>query len=1193
MGSHTDELARWGRPARMDRTDARLLGRERELERLDGLLGDPDGPCLVLVRGEHGVGRSAFLRAAGERLRARGGAVYAVDCVPGDADLPLLLALRVVMAVRGRGPVAEALRAVDRGDQTGMEALLRADLARCAPVTVLVDDVQYADTGSLAALGRVDVPGVRLVVSEVCLDGAGLVAPEVGRDGEGLVASATCLDGAVPGVRLVASGASRDGAVPGVRLVASGASRDGAVPGVWLMASAASWDGARPDTSAPADGNAPLLDGPSADVMVLHPLSPHDTHALVARWLQAEADTQLSRQIGELTRGLPGAVEALLTAWTRRDVIRVADGHAFVPSRATVPVLPDDDRFLTALDRLGEPARTVAAALSILGPLGEQALQLTAECTGLSIEAVHEGARRLTEAGIVDEAPGRPFRLPLTAHSVRERMSPVRRSRLSAVAVEVLWNDGGSEPGETSAHREDAGPGPVDGADALASRVEPGLCDGTDASARRVDPESGPGDTPAPRMEPGSRDGTDTSAHRVDLEPGTSAHRAGVEPGLVGGAGASVSRVEPGLCDGTGASAHGVDLEPGTPTHHADVEPGLVEGTGTLAHRAGAGPGLVGGADTLASRVESGLRDGTDTLAHRAEPGRLDPTDTPAHHANAGPLLDGTDVQTYRADRLADAGSLVDRERAVAELTDAARQIRPGADDGRVLRWLRAARDLTEHADARDLVLQQYGITAYLACDYPAARTAAESLLRDPGPTLSDLDLQEAACLIVAVTANQRDWSAMSRLGTAHWWDVLPIPALAKVTGRALALCHLSRWRQTEDLLRTTETVWNTDPRARAVPVVCLATAELGLGRPEPYRRALAFDDAPQLPPGKVYSLAGGMVDNLLSRYDLVGTTALLTTTGLTVPVLPPLTRFLHDHLTGRWDQALESARRLLAGREIQSTPVADSTLLPARTAAILLAQGRVTTALHLVRDAHGPEGTPPHGALHASEAELLMALGDLDRAERTLRTGLDRAGVHDQVHGTDELWSLLAQLTSQAGRDREAADCLRRLEHLVQQTGTDRTRLLYLLTSARVLRDEATAHRGLREAVDLARHRGLPFETATTLVTVATAGAVPVTVLHEAYEVFGWTGASLWRFHTRTALREAGLAVPGRRQATTENDHLLTTLLTEQLTTRQIARVLHLTENAASRRLSRLFARTGTRSRTELVTASLTPTFA
>ncbi|PWG15569.1 helix-turn-helix transcriptional regulator [Streptomyces sp. V2] len=1075
MGSHTDELARWGRPARMDRTDDRLLGRERESRRLDGLLGDPDGPRLVLVRGEQGVGRSAFLRAGGERLRASGGAVYAVDCVPGDADRPLLLALRLVMALRERRPAGdraatevlsavdrgdraatEALSAVDRGDLAAMEALLRAVLARCAPVTVLVDDAQYADQGSLSALSRIDVPGVRLVVSVACRDGA------------------------------------------------------------------------EPDKPAPADGDAPhhVLDTPSADAVVLGPLDPHDTDALVARWLQAEADTQLARQVRELTRGLPGAVEALLTAWTRQDVIRVADGHAFVPSRATVPVLPDDDRFLTALDRLGEPARTVAAALSILGPLGEPALHLTAQCTGLSPEAVDEGARRLAEAGIVDEAPGLPFRLPLTAHAVRERMSPVRRSRLSAAAVEVLWNGAGSPGDGTSApHAE---PGPPDG-----TASEPGLL--------RSGAGSASGDASAPHAEPGSPDGTAP-------EPGRFRSGAGSAPGDT-----PAPHAEPGLLRSDAASAPG-----DTPAPHA--EPGL------LRSDAASAPG--------------------DTPAPHTDPGPLDSTGTTAQPADA-------DAPAYRADRIADAGSLVDRERAVAELTDAARQIRPGIDDGRVLRWLRAARDLTEHADARDLVLQQYGTTAYLACDYAAARAAAESLLRDPGPTLSDLDLQEAACLIVAVTANQRDWPTMSRLGTAHWWDVLPVPALARVTGRALALCHLSRWRQTEDLLRTTETVWNTGPRARAAPAVFLAMAELGVGRPEPYRRALAFDEAPQLPPGKVYSLAGGMVDNLLTRYDLAGVTTLLATTGLTVPVLPPLSRFLHHHLTGDWDQALESARRLLAGREIQSTPVADSALLPARTAAILLAQGRVTTALQLVRDADG-EGAPPQCSLHATEAELLMALGDLAGAERTLRTGLDRTRAHDQTYGTDELWALLAQLTSRAGRDSEAVDCVRHLEDLVHRTGTDRTRLLHLLASARVQRDAApgTAHRALREAVDLARERGLPFETATTLVTAATAGAVPAALLHEAYEVFGRTGAALWRFRTRTALREAGLTVPGRSRATAENDGLLTTLLTEQLTTRQIARVLHLTEDAVSRRLSRLFARTGKRSRTELVTASLTPTF-
>ncbi|MEU1513246.1 AAA family ATPase [Streptomyces sp. NPDC005811] len=964
VGPHTNELVRWGRHARMDCPGDVLLGREQESGRIDDLLSDSGGPRLVLVRGERGVGRSAFLRATGERLRAKGIAVHAVDCATGEGDRPLLLALRLVMAVQERrsepegrqpaaGLVAQALSAADRQDQVAMEAVLRTALTRRAPVMVLVDDAQHADPGSLAALGRIDVPGVRMVVS---------------------------------------------------------------VP--WHTAPTAT--GARTSTLAPAreDARRDPADATTARTVVLLPLHPHDTTALVARWLHAEADTGLARRVGELTRGLPGAVEALLTGWTQRGVIRIADGRAFIPARAEVPTLPDDDRFVTALDRLGEPERAVAAALSILGPLGRPALRMTAACTGLSTDLVHDSARRLIEAGVVDEVPGPDattvrgwtFRLALTAHTVRERMSPVRRSRLSAAAVEVLWKEADAE-------------------------------------------RTGPAVPPAPG------------------------------------------------------------------------------------------------------------------------------------------LLDETDALAYHADRLADAGSLVDRERAVGELTAAARKMRPGTDDGRVLRWLRAARDLTEHADARDLVLQQYGTAAYLACDYPTARASAESLLRDPGPLLSDLDLQEAACLIVAVTANQRDWPTMSRLATTHWWDALPVPDLAKVTGQALALCHLSQWQETADLLKRTETVWNTGPRARAAPDIFHAMAELALGRPQRYRRALAMSDASRLPPGKVYSLASGMFDNLLTRYDLTTADTLLKTTGLTVHVLPPLSQFLHHHLTGRWDLALESARRLLAAHDIQSTPVADSSLLPARTAAILLAQGRVTSALHLVQDLRGPDGSPPQCALHASEAELLMTLGRADQAERTLCSGLDSAQAHDQIYGTDELWAQLAEVTARTGRDREATACLRHLEHIAHRTGTDRSHLLYLLASARVRRREApdTARRDLHEAVDLARLRGLPFETATTLVAAATAGAVPATLLHEAYELFDLTGAALWRFHTRTALREAGLTVPSRKQATTENDRLLATLLAEQLTTPQIAAVLRLTEDAAARRLSRLLARTGKRSRTELVTASLT----
>lgn len=964
-----------------------MLGRERESEEIHDCLSDPDGPRLVLVRGERGVGRSTFLKAVGERVRAQGTVAAAVDCVPGDCARPLLLALRLVVALEEHpstgerqqpagGLVARARSAVDRRDRTAMDALLRTVLARSAPVTVLVDDAQHADPDSLALLSGIDVsrlaPNVRLVVSAVQN-----VAPSGG------------------GTRAGSPDAVGVGTSPPGRKA-----EKARTPGRTSMPGTV-------DQLAGAEGSR---------TVVLPPLGPEDTAALVARWLQATPDAVLARQTGELTRGIPGAVEALITGWARRGKIWVADGHAFIGARTPVPVLPDDDRFISALDALGEPYKAVAAALSILWPLGRPALELTATSTGLSADTVVDGVRGLVEAGIVDELTGQgdatvsgwTFRLPLTAHTVRERLRPMERSRLSATAVEVLW-----------AHED--------------------------------------------------------------------AERAG------------------------------------------QVIPSV--------------------------------------------------------------LLDEKDAMAYRADRIVDAGGLVDRDRAVAELTDTAQQMRPGTDSHLVLRWLRAAAHLIEQPSDRDLALQRYATAAYLACDYQTGRAIGDSLLRNPGQALTALDLQEAACLVVAATANARDWPTMSRLATPHWWDELPVPALAKVTGQAMALCHLSQWQKTAELLEKTEAVWNTSPRARAVPGLCSAMAELAMGRPEPYRRELAMQDAPELPPGQLYSLASGMFDTLLTGYNLNAAKTLLETAGLSVQVLPPLSQFLFNHLTGRWDQALESARRLLASKEVQSTPVAGRSPLPARTMAILLARGRITSALQLVEGLRGPEGSPPQCALHASEAEVLMTFGDLDGAEKTLRSGLDTAQAHDQIYGTDELWALLAEVTAKAGRTAEAMACLHHLERITTQTGTDRSRLRHILASATTLRHDAPdiARRNLREAVDLARTRSLPFETATTLVAAAEMGVGPPTLLNEAYELFGLIGAALWRFHTRTAMREAGLTVPGRKQATAENDHLLTVLVTEQLTNRQIATVLHLNEDAVSRRLSRLFARTGTRSRTELVTAVLT----
>ncbi|MFE7125218.1 AAA family ATPase [Streptomyces sp. NPDC057617] len=958
------ELVFGGTSARFHGTGEGLLGRESESEEVDGSLRDPTGPGLVLVRGERGVGRSAFIRAAAERLRAEGVTVLPVACVPDDAERPLLLALRLVMALEehrtaaarhrpAHKPAVAALPAVKEGDSAAMAEALAAALAQPTPTAVVVDDAQHADPESLALLGRVDFERV------------------------------------LPGTRLL---------VTAVRHTTSDST-------------------SRPPGSA-RTGRAVerLARNRAVHTIVLPRLGPEDVTALVARRLRAVPDAGLVRRVHGLSRGIPGAVDALLFEWAERDAIRMADGHAFLGVGTPAPVLPDGDRYVVALRSLGEPCWTVASALSVLWPLGRPAAALLAASTGLSPAAVGHSIRSLVDAGVVDELPGQDgaacrgwtFRVPLMAHTVRERLGPLERGRLSAAAVGALWAGGG------------------------------------------------------------------TAA--------------------------------------TGA-----------------------------------------------------------------------PHDSPA-----AAILDEADAETYLPDRIADAGILVDPERAVAELTTAARALYPDVDRRGMLRWYLGAVRLIEEPSARDLAVLRCGQAAHGCGDYRTARTAVERIVSAPAEGLDPLTLYEAATLLVASAGAEKDWTALSRMGAASWWEGLPLPAVATVSGRVQALWQLEKWQEALALLSQTEPIWQTTSESHALLELFGGVAEFVLGRPDRFTRVLTMPEVPDVPHSKAFAMVIAQLDMLLGTGDLQRARALLAARGLSAELLPPCSQFLLRHLEGRWDEALPLARRLLVDGGVLNV-VPGHHLLPARTAAVLLARGRVTSAGRLISSARGQANGPLEHVLDHTDAEVLRSVGDLGRAEETLRRGLSAADDRGSVYGTDELWASLAEVHTEAGHTREAVACLERLEGLAERMNSGRTRLLYLLTSVRVLGPElADSRRHLLEAVELSRERGQMFETAVTLGAAARANVGPATLLHEAYELFGETGAALWRFRTRAAMRETGLVVPGRKQATTENEHLLATLLAEGLTNRQIANVLRLSEDAVANRLSRLFARTGMRSRTEVATAVL-----
>jgi len=145
-----------------------LLGRREELDLLaaEGERARQDGCRLVLLVGEHGVGKSRLLAEFRARLS---GAVGSVACQPADVGLShgtLLMCLRSVTADTGDQAAAALLAELSRGELTPVSRValyeeVAAILRAHAPLVQLLDDAQFADPDTLAALGYAQRTGGR------------------------------------------------------------------------------------------------------------------------------------------------------------------------------------------------------------------------------------------------------------------------------------------------------------------------------------------------------------------------------------------------------------------------------------------------------------------------------------------------------------------------------------------------------------------------------------------------------------------------------------------------------------------------------------------------------------------------------------------------------------------------------------------------------------------------------------------------------------------------------------------------------------------------------------------------------------------------------------------------------------------------------------------------------------------------
>ena len=217
---------------------------------------------------------------------------------------------------------------------------------------------------------------------------------------------------------------------------------------------------------------------------------------------------------------------------------------------------------------------------------------------------------------------------------------------------------------------------------------------------------------------------------------------------------------------------------------------------------------------------------------------------------------------------------------------------------------------------------------------------------------------------------------------------------------------------------------------------------------------------------------------------------------------------------------------------------------------------------------------------------KLALAHGDVHSA----LTGLEAArcrvldsGLH---FGLDRILDTLIDACLADGDRASAVAHLVELDAQANRTGWTVSRLRADLARARVVFD-VDAARAAKEAASVI---GQPFEQARAALIAGQLNDDALSNLTAAYETFDQLGALRWRQLAAGELRTRHLAIPrptvDRHDELSETESMLTHLVSQGLTNRQIANTLHYSIKTVEVYLTRLYAKTNCRTRLELARA-------
>jgi DNA-binding NarL/FixJ family response regulator len=543
----------------------------------------------------------------------------------------------------------------------------------------------------------------------------------------------------------------------------------------------------------------------------------------------------------------------------------------------------------------------------------------------------------------------------------------------------------------------------------------------------------------------------------------------------------------------------------------------------------------------------------------------------------------------YLADQLANVGRMIgDRsrlDRARVELLAAADRF--GAQDpARLDTWLRATITLTPDRGQRAGILARHAAMSLVNGQFQQSLDSWENLLADHADVLTPEMFLDGCLIHLSALLANGEFGAPGKIADGTCWPWSDEEQMCRVIAQVASYCLLGRWQEARKLVADTEDVWSGNASASYYARIYDSLAALWLGEPQQFEDGLAtlseWRDSELHHQVQVTT----HLNALLTLGELDRAERLLAADNRAESSLGETERALLAAQRGQGDVALELTRKsIVTGPPQASDP---SRVMMYQMAAVILAvRGKLSRARDLLADARAKHPVTAF-VLARPDAMIDWMIGDPEQARNKLKAALAEAERSRTVANTDLLWLESADLAVAQGRRDQLSHLAQRAADVAGKMGTGRAVLHSLMLRAAADCDQGVAEQALK----LARQRAQPLELAGAIDRLVRYGVLAPATLAEAYELLGGLDALLYRAWMRNLMRTHGVAVPGRQATVAENERLLAVLVAEGLGNRQIAVALQATEKSVEGRLTRLFSRTGYRSRIELAAAMLSDEF-